>query len=57
MSYNVYEQNNYCVRSFGGSAWSLTQKVVANLPSPAVFQFNNGTVGQLDYYNSGNDGP
>ena len=56
-SYNVYEQNNYCVRSFGGSAWSLTQKVVANLPSPAVFQFNNGTVGQLDYYNSGNDAP
>jgi len=56
-SYNVYEQNNYCVRSFGGSAWSLTQKVVANLPSPAVFQFNNGIVGQLDYYNSGNDGP
>ena len=54
---NVYEQNNYCVRSFGGSAWSLTQKVVANLPSPAVFQFNNGVVGQLDYYNSGNDGP
>jgi hypothetical protein len=57
ISYNVYEQNNYCVRSFGGSAWSLTQKVVANLPSPAVFQFNNGTVGQLDYYNSGNNGP
>jgi hypothetical protein len=56
-SFNVYEQNNYCVRSFGGSAWSLTQKVVANLPSPAVFQFNNGTVGQLDYYNSGNNGP
>ena len=56
-SANVYEQNNYCVRSFGGSAWSLTQKVVANLPSPAVFQFNNGNVGQLDYYNSGNDGP
>ena len=56
-SFNVYEQNNYCVRSFGGSAWSLTQKVVANVPSPAVFQFNNGTVGQLDYYNSGNDGP
>ncbi len=57
LSYNVYEQNNYCVRSFGGSAWSLTQKTVANLPSPAVFQFNNGVVGQLDYYNSGNDGP
>jgi len=57
VSDNVYEQNNYCVRSFGGSAWSLTQKVVANLPSPAVFQFNNGNVGQLDYYNSGNDGP
>jgi hypothetical protein len=56
-SANVYEQNNYCVRSFGGSAWSLTQKVVANLPSPAVFQFNNGTVGQLDYYYSGYDGP
>jgi hypothetical protein len=56
-SYNVYEQNNYCVRSFGGSAWALTQKVVANVPSPAVFQFNNGAVGQLDYYNSGNDGP
>ncbi len=56
-SFNVYEQNNYCVRSFGGSAWSLTQKVVAKVPSPAVFQFNNGTVGQLDYYNSGNDGP
>jgi hypothetical protein len=56
-SYNVYEQNNYCVRSFGGSAWSLTQKVVAYVPSPAVFQFNNGTVGQLDYYNSGYDGP
>jgi len=54
---NVYEQNNYCVRSFGGSAWVLTQKVVANVPSPAVFQFNNGTVGELDYYNSGNDGP
>ncbi len=57
LSFNVYEQNNYCVRSFGGSAWSLTQKSVANLPSPAVFQFNNGTVGHLDYYNSGNDGP
>ena len=56
-SFNVYEQNNYCVRSFGGSAWSLTQKVVANVPSPAVFQFNNGTVGQLDYNNSGNNGP
>ena len=56
-SFNVYEQNNYCVRSFGGSAWSLTQKVVANVPSPVVFQFNNGTVGELDYYNSGNDGP
>jgi hypothetical protein len=56
-SFNVYEQNNYCVRSFGGSAWSLTQKVVANVPSPALFQFNNGTVGELDYYNSGNDGP
>jgi len=56
-SVNVYEQNNYCVRSFGGSAWSLTQKVIANLPSPAVFQFNNGVVGQLDYYDSGNDGP
>jgi hypothetical protein len=56
-SYNVYEQNNYCVRSFGGSAWVLTQKVVAYVPSPAVFQFNNGTVGQLDYYNSGYDGP
>jgi hypothetical protein len=56
-SYNVYEQNNYCVRSFGGSAWSLTQKVVANLPSPAVFQFNNGVVGELDYSDSGNDGP
>jgi hypothetical protein len=56
-SYNVYEQNNYCVRSFGGSAWSLTQKTVANVPSPAVFQFNNGAVGQLDYYNSGYDGP
>ena len=56
-SFNVYEQNNYCVRSFGGSAWSLTQKTVANLPSPAVFQFNNGTVGQLDYGNTGNDGP
>ena len=55
LSYNVYEQNNYCVRSFGGSAWSLTQKVVAGLPSPALFQFNNGTVGQLDYYNSGYD--
>ncbi len=54
---NVYEQNTYCVRSFGGSAWSLTQKVVAYVPSPAVFQFNNGTVGQLDYYNSGYDGP
>jgi hypothetical protein len=54
---NVYEENNYCVRSFGGSAWSLTQKVIANVPSPAVFQFNNGTVGQLDYYGSGNDGP
>jgi hypothetical protein len=57
VSANVYEENNYCIRSFGGSAWSLTQKVVANVPSPAVFQFNNGTVGQLDYYNSGNDGP
>ncbi len=57
LGYNVYEQNNYCVRSFGGSAWSLTQKTVANLPSPAVFQFNNGTVGQLDYANTGNDGP
>ena len=56
-SFNVYEQNNYCVRSFGGSAWSLTQKVVASLPSPAVFQFNNGNVGGLDYYNSGYDGP
>jgi len=56
-SANVYEQNNYCVRSFGGSAWSLTQKVVAGLPSPAVFQFNNGVIGQLDYFNSGNDGP
>ncbi|HXI73243.1 MAG TPA: DUF1533 domain-containing protein [Verrucomicrobiae bacterium] len=56
-SFNVYQQNNYCVRSFGGSAWSLTAKVVANVPSPAVFQFNNGTVGQLDYNNSGNDGP
>ena len=56
-SANVYEQNNFCVRSFGGSAWSLTQKVVANVPSPVVFQFNNGTVGQLDYYNSGNNGP
>ena len=54
---NVYEQNNYCVRSFGGSAWSLTQKVVANVPSPAVFQFNNGNVGQLDYDNTGNDAP
>ncbi len=54
-SANVYQQNNYCVRSFGGSAWSLTQKIVANLPSPAVFQFNNGTIGQLDYYNSGFD--
>lgn len=56
-SFNVYEQNNYCVRSFGGAAWALTQKVVADLPSPAVFQFNNGTIGQLDYYDSGNDGP
>src|SRR5581483_5422405 len=56
-SVNVYEQNNYCVRSFGGSAWSLTEKVVANLPSPTIFQFNNGNVGQLDYFNSGNDGP
>jgi len=56
-SFNVYEQNNYCVRSFGGSAWALTQKIVANLPSPSVFQFNNGTIGQLDYYDSGNDGP
>lgn len=56
-SYNVYEQNNYCVRSFGGSAWSLTQKVVAYVPSPAVFQFNNGSIGQLDYYDSGYDGP
>ena len=55
--YNVYQQNNYCVRSFGGAAWSLTQKVVANLPSPAVFQFDNGYLAQLDYYNSGNDGP
>lgn len=54
---NVYEQNNYCTRSFGHSAWVLTQKVVAGLPSPAVFQFNNGTIGQLDYYDSGNDGP
>jgi hypothetical protein len=35
----------------------MTEKVVANLPSPAVFQFNNGVVGQLDYNNSGNDGP
>jgi len=57
LAYNVYEQNNYCVRSFGGSAWSMTQKAVAYVPSPAVFQFNNGTVGQLDYFNSGNDGP
>jgi hypothetical protein len=57
VAYNSYEQNNYCVRSFGGSAWSLTQKVVANVPSPAVFQFNNGNVGQLDYDNSGNNGP
>lgn len=56
-SYNVYEQNNYCVRSFGGSAWVLTAKVVANLPSPAVFQFNNGNIGQLDYFDSGFDGP
>ena len=56
-SYNVYEENNYCVRSFGGEAWAITQKVVANVPSPAVFAFNNGTVGQLDYYNSGNDAP
>ncbi len=56
-SVNVYEQNNFCIRSFGGSAWSLTQKTVANVPSPVVFQFNNGTVGQLDYNNSGNDGP
>lgn len=54
---NVYEQNNYCVRSFGGSAWALTQKVVANLPSPAVFQFNNGNLGQLDYSDTGFDGP
>ena len=54
---NVYEQNNYCVRSFGGSAWSLTQKVIANVPSPAVFQFNNGNIGQLDYDATGNDGP
>ena len=57
LSYSVYEQNNYCTRSFGGSAWVLTQKVVANLPSPSVFQFNNGNIGQLDYYDSGNDGP
>ena len=56
-SFNVYQENNYCVRSFGGEAWSLTQKVVANVPSPAVFAFNNGTVGELDYGNSGNDGP
>jgi len=56
-SYNVYEQNNYCVRSFGRSAWVMTQKVVANLPSPALFQFNNGIIGQLDYYDSGFDGP
>ncbi len=54
---NVYQQNNYCTRSFGGSAWVLTQKVVAGLPSPAVFQFNNGYIGQLDYYDSGYDGP
>jgi Heme-binding protein Shr-like, Hb-interacting domain len=54
---NVYEQNNYCVRSFGGSAWVLTQKVVAGLPSPSVFQFNNGSIGELDYYDSGYDGP
>ena len=54
---NVYDQNNYCTRSFGGAAWVLTQKVVAGLPSPAVFQFNNENVGQLDYYNSGNDSP
>jgi len=57
VAYNSYEQNNYCVRSFGGSVWSLTQKVIANVPSPAVFQFNNGTVGELDYDNSGNNGP
>ena len=57
VGYNVYEQNNYCTRSFGGEAWALTQKVVASLPSPAVFAFNNGTVGQLDYFNSGYDGP
>jgi hypothetical protein len=56
-SANVYEQNNYCIRSFGGSAWSLTQKQVALVPSPAVFQFNNGEVGQLDYQNTGYDGP
>ena len=54
---NVYEENNYCVRSFGGSAWSLTQKVVAHVSSPVVFQFNNGFVGALDYFDSGNDGP
>ena len=54
---NVYEENNYSVRSFGGSAWSMTQKVVANVPSPCVFQFNNGVVGALDYTDSGNDGP
>jgi hypothetical protein len=46
---NCYQYNNYCVRSFGGSAWALTQKIVANLPSPAVFQFNSGAVGQLGY--------
>ena len=55
--YNAYEQNNYCVRSFGGSAWSMTQKVVAYVNSPAVFQFNNGAIGQLDYHNTGNDAP
>ncbi len=54
---NVYVQNNYCTRSFGRSAWVLTQKVVADLPSPSVFQFNNGYIGELDYYDSGYDGP
>jgi len=58
-NYSLYEENNYCTRSFGGAAYVLTQKVQtspAGFPLSQTFYWYANASGGLDYLDAASGG-